>query len=52
MTDLGDGTVKLNANPVYSHDNSNGRRIANVNYIVNAETHEIIDFEQISDAAY
>lgn len=52
MTDLGDGTVKLNANRVYSHDNSNGRRIANVNYIVNAETHEVLDFEQISDAAY
>lgn len=52
MTDLGDGTVKLNANRVYSHDNSNGRRIANVNYIVNAETHEIIDFEGISDEAY
>lgn len=52
MTDLGDGTVKLNANRVYSHDNSNGRRIANVDYIVNAETHEVLDFEQISDAAY
>src|SRR5699024_15394 len=52
MTDLGDGTVKLNANRVYSHDNSNGRRIANVDYIVNAETHEVLDFEQISDAAH
>lgn len=52
MTDLGDGTVKLNANRVYSHDNSNGRRIANVDYIVNAETYEVLDFEQISDAAY
>ena len=52
MTDLGDGTVKLNANRVYSHDNSNGRRIANVNYIVNAETNEIIDFQQVSDEAY
>ena len=52
MTDLGDGTVKLNANRVYSHDNSNGRRIANVDYIVNAETNEIIDFQQVSDEAY
>lgn len=52
MTDLGDGTVKLNVNRVYSHDNSDGRRIANVDYIVNAETYEVLDFEQISDAAY
>lgn len=52
MTDLGDGTVELNANRVYSHDNSEGQRIANVNYIVNAETHEVLDFEPVSDEAY
>lgn len=52
MTDLGDGTVELNADRVYSHDNSEGQRIANVNYIVNAETHEILDFEPVSDEAY
>lgn len=45
MKDLGDGTVELNANRVYSHDNSNGQQTANVTYIVNAETHEILDFK-------
>lgn len=52
MTDLGDGTVMLNANRVYSHDNSNGQRITNVDYIMNAETHEIIDFEVLLDEEY
>lgn len=52
MTDLGNGTVELNADRVYSHDNSEGQRIANVNYIVNAETHEVLDFEPVSDEAY
>lgn len=52
MTDLSDGTVKLNVNRVYSHDSSDGRRIANVDYVVNAETHEVLDFEQVSDTAY
>lgn len=52
LTDLGDGTVELNADRVYSHDNSEGQRIANVNYIVNAETHEVLDFEPVSDEAY
>lgn len=51
-TDLGDGTVMLNANRVYSHDNSNGQRITNVDYIMNAETHEIIDFEVLLDEEY
>lgn len=45
MKDLGDGTVELNANRVYSHDNSNGQQKTNVTYIVNAETHEILDFK-------
>lgn len=45
MKDLGNGTLELNANRVYSHDNSNGEKVANVTYIVNAETHEILDFE-------
>lgn len=45
IKDLGDGTVELNADRVYSHDNSDGQQEANVTYIVNAETHEILDFE-------
>lgn len=45
MKDLGDGTVALNANRVYSHDNSGGQQETNVTYIVNAETHEVLDFK-------
>ncbi len=52
MRDLKDGTVLLNVSRVYSHASSNGKRIANVNYIMAIENYEIIDFEQISDTEY
>ena len=52
VNDLGDGTVELDVSRVYSHANSNGKRISNVNYIMNKETFAIIDYAQISDASY
>ncbi|EYQ98652.1 hypothetical protein W284_02222 [Staphylococcus aureus DAR3163] len=46
------GMVLVDASRLYSHVNSNGQRISRVHYIVDPETNKIIDFEQISDAAY
>lgn len=52
VNDLGDGTVELDVSRVYSHANSNGKRVSNVNYIMNKETFAIIDYAQVSDTSY
>ncbi|WP_342387571.1 hypothetical protein [Salinicoccus bachuensis] len=52
VTDLGNGTVELDASRVYSHASSNGKRVSNVNYIMSKETFAIIDYTQVSDTSY
>lgn len=44
-----DDTFVLNVTRIYEHDNSGGKNAANVNYILDSETHKIIDYEEQSN---
>ncbi|MFD2831064.1 hypothetical protein [Corticicoccus populi] len=47
ITDNGDGTVTLRVSREYTHATSNGKSHVIVDYLVNKETHEFIDYEEI-----
>lgn len=44
--------LKLNVNRVYEHKTSNIPNITNVDYYMNSNTHEVIDYEAISNEPY